>query len=171
MADPRTAGPQARRDTRSALMREKALAATGEVVNFCPYGCDTTALDERGYCFHLVGFTTNGRVMEPRVVRKDDGRIIVDGKKPQKLKAGDLLVKITTTARVYRAGGNPALVRKDDELDTNPDFLDPEELALQRALHDLQHPMLDGEVKVRTSYDDDDDELEAATRPAAPVTP
>ncbi len=166
MADPRAAGVQARPDHRSALQRAKAKAAQGEVVNFCPFGCDTPHLDEHGYCPHLVGFTANGRTYEPRV-RREDGRIITDGSQPRKVKAGDQLVRITSSSRVYRAVPDPALLPTESEAGNNPSFLDPEELENQRRLAELQNPQLDGVVGKRTAYDDDND-LELATRPGGP---
>ncbi len=152
----------------SALQRAKRTAAQGEVVNFCPFGCDGPDLDEHGYCPHLVGFTTDGRTYEPRVRRSADGRIITDGSRPKKIQSGDQLVRITTSARVYRRESSPELVRRPDEGGENPLFLDPEELELQQKLAELKNPVLDGPARVgRTSYDaDDDSELERATRPA-----
>ncbi len=38
--------------------------ALGQVVNYCPFGCQDAELDERGYCRHLVGFTNNGKEYE-----------------------------------------------------------------------------------------------------------
>ncbi len=69
----------------SPLMRAKAKAKTGEKINACPFGCDVRNLDDFGYCRHLIGFTTDGKLYEPmylvkgrRVVRP---KMIVDEEK------------------------------------------------------------------------------------------
>lgn len=35
--------------------------------NYCPFGCLTEDLNDRGYCKHLAGFTNDKKVMEPLV--------------------------------------------------------------------------------------------------------
>lgn len=129
MADPRLAspfemtehGPRPRAANLSPLMRAKGKAHQGEKVNFCPFGCDDSGLDENGYCRHLVGFTNDGKGYEPLVRRK--GRRVVcvkremiesgrgeDGEKeyewgppqPEAIRKSDKLVPITVSARVYR---------------------------------------------------------------------
>lgn len=66
MSDPRLVPPEKRIDQHlSDLMKAKKAATKGEVVNFCPYGCDVSGLDENGYCKHLVGFTVDKKTFEP----------------------------------------------------------------------------------------------------------
>jgi hypothetical protein len=36
---------------------------------YCPFGCTLEEGNERGYCDHLVGFTTDGKKYEPLKVR------------------------------------------------------------------------------------------------------
>lgn len=45
-----------RKDNRSDYLKARA-AAGGQVLNFCPYGCEDHVLDDRGYCKHMVGIT------------------------------------------------------------------------------------------------------------------
>lgn len=99
------------------------------ITNFCPYGC--TALDENGYCRHLVGFSDDGKSLEPleavrmRSRKDEDGNTVagefvrwrVNGRKRQPVQKGDKLVNPETpqldkgivtmakrwvSARVYR---------------------------------------------------------------------
>lgn len=163
MADPRLVPPNKRKDPLSPLMQAKQAANQGDVVNFCPFGCDDGMLDDTGYCHHLVGFTEDGRTMEPRVRRKEDGRIITTGKKVP-LNRGDIKVKVTTCARVYRRDGMADLVvQRTEEVEQ----VDNRELELQARLAELRNPQLDG-VYDHSPYDEsmNDDELEAATRPS-----
>lgn len=70
-----------------------------EIKNHCPYGCES--VDERGYCRHLVGFTNNGKTLEPIIYIKDkDGEqtglvVVRGGKKTQPVEKGDKLVNPT----------------------------------------------------------------------------
>lgn len=91
---------KARDANHSPLMRALAKAAQGETVNFCPFGCEEHELDERGYCPHLVGFSNDGKTMEP-FVQKGDQRVVV-GERPEPVRKGDKLVRITVSSRVYR---------------------------------------------------------------------
>jgi hypothetical protein len=85
-------------------------AADNRKLNLCPCGCPDTALNEHGYCEHLVGFTNDGRSYEPREFPAKDPKTPlesailerVDGSKPLPVLPDDILVQITTTARVYR---------------------------------------------------------------------
>jgi hypothetical protein len=87
-------------------MAAKSRSNLGEKVNFCPYGCQHDDLDDNGYCRHLIGFTTDGKVYEPmllvrgrRVVQARD----VDGSDlRQPLVRGDRLEPISISSRVYR---------------------------------------------------------------------
>ena len=94
-------GPQQRRANLSPLMQAKGRAHQGEKVNACPFGCEVSDLDELGYCRHLVGFTNDGKTMEP--MREGmDGRRKVFGKESESVLKADKLIKITVSSRVYR---------------------------------------------------------------------
>lgn len=84
----------------SPLMAAKT-AAKGETVCVCPYGCTLEDCDDNGYCDHLVGFTTDGKTMEP-MVKDVKGRRVVDGAHPEPLAKGDEKMQITVSSRVYR---------------------------------------------------------------------
>ncbi len=115
MSDPRLVALMDRKkqDQRSALMKAKGIVAQGGVVNFCPFGCDDTQLDEHGYCKHLIGFTNDKKFYEPmvwdatrqcRVVRvkmtvDEDGKPVPQLEPCQK---GDKFVEISVSSRVYR---------------------------------------------------------------------
>lgn len=97
----------------------KLLAANGEMVNACPYGCATETLSERGYCDHLLGFTVpvqrdgeKPEFYEPLVEKiAGDGRFLayfVDGFGKKKIPAGSHLEWITASARVYHKNGRKA---------------------------------------------------------------
>jgi hypothetical protein len=109
--DPREYGPQQRRANLSELMAAQMRASKGEKVNFCMFGCDDSDLDDNGYCRHVVGFTKDGKVMEP-----------VLGSRPEPILPGDKLVRITTDSRVYREQPPlPDQLTEDDlELATRP---------------------------------------------------
>jgi hypothetical protein len=62
----------AQRDGRTELV--KAQAEEGQTVNFCPFGCYDDELDEQGYCYHLIGFSPNGKALERNQVGPD-GRV------------------------------------------------------------------------------------------------
>lgn len=118
-------------DTRSELMKAKEKAMSGKV-NACPFGCDFKHLDEHGYCKHLIGFSNDRRTFEPmvrdqqnrrRLVRPkmktvqevaeydDDGKpVMADVREPMldKILPGDVLVRISTSYRVYRGPGRDA---------------------------------------------------------------
>ncbi len=112
--------------------------------NHCPKGCQTSDLDDMGYCKHLAGFTNDGKVMEPlvkvdRTTSEKKGRHgylagewTVDGAKREQVRKEDVLVnperdtidngavvrtKAWVSARVYRD-------LSDDELDklTRPEL-------------------------------------------------
>jgi hypothetical protein len=127
--------PNKRRSPLSPLMQAKSKAATGEQINFCPYGCPDTELDEHGYCYHLIGFTIPGdnKHFEPFMppvsdeksievgVRKTVGKKIVEKKGPggrvvgrkrvsaiEEVQKGDELVLISVSSRVYRKIPKPA---------------------------------------------------------------
>jgi hypothetical protein len=51
--------------------------------NLCPFGCTNEELNDIGHCTHLVGFTTNGKTLEPqvkrmRLARDPEGRLLRD---------------------------------------------------------------------------------------------
>jgi hypothetical protein len=101
--DPRNVSVQNRPDDRSRLMSAKGKAASGEKPNFCPHGCTDEELDDNGYCRHLIGFTTDGKIMEP-MVTDARGRRYVDGSKSSAVPPGSTLERITTCHRVYHRG-------------------------------------------------------------------
>ena len=106
MADPRIKAPESRKNPISPLMQAKAQALSGEKVNACPFGCELEELDEHGYCRHLVGFTTDGKVLERQRLVGDRRQVFGNEKEP--VRKGDVLVQITTSSRVYRADENVA---------------------------------------------------------------
>lgn len=93
--------PNQRKQTLSPLMRLKQTTTTGEKVNVCPFGCTADDIDEHGYCCHLVGFTNDGRTMEPMKLN-EQGKRFVHGAKKEPVLASDQLVQITVSSRVYR---------------------------------------------------------------------
>lgn len=99
--DPRQAPPDKRVAPKSPLMAAMAKASTGEKVNACPFGCQVEDLDDNGYCDHLMGFTNDGKTMEP-MVKDHRERRVVQGAHPQPVLKKDVLVQITTSSRVYR---------------------------------------------------------------------
>lgn len=125
MADPRIITDVAERIGKgkksklSRLLLAKAENTTGEVLNFCPFGCPDEALDDHGYCDHLVGFTNstlqeckagNG-VMDPMVMNEAGRRVVQVpsrrvGKKEifqqTKVLPTDVLELISISSRVYR---------------------------------------------------------------------
>lgn len=153
MADPRLRAPAQRKNPLSPLMQAKRAASSGSVVNFCPFGCGDDALDDHGYCHHLVGFTSDGRVMECRV-RRSDGRIITSGTKKQELQRGDVKVKVTTSARVYRREGVPGIASPRHASERSP--LDEKQDELKAQLQSLMNPVLEGAYDEPTGYDDDE---------------
>ncbi len=129
----------------SKLMKAKQ---GGNIPNACPFGCQPHQLNEQGYCWHLVGFTNGGREYEPLVLNHM-GRLQCDGKKRQELQPGDRLIRITTSARVYRPTGNPLLAREfEREKTENPAAT--EEERLRRLIADVQNPILEGVVSAGT---------------------
>ena len=112
MADPRLVTDVKKRLPKlSPLMQAKADNVDGSKVNMCPFGCEDEELDDFGYCGHLVGFTNDGKLMEPQVVNEFGRRQVVvatrrEGKKDvpvlEPVLKTDKLVQITTSYRVYR---------------------------------------------------------------------
>lgn len=100
-------------DVRTAFKTLLDEADEPKSVNACPFHCEPSDLDELGYCCHLVGFT-NAKIPEG-VVKNPSGvvevlsapdavlrrRSILRGQNVP-LEAGDVLVRITTSSRVYR---------------------------------------------------------------------
>ena len=58
-------------------------------------------LDDNGYCRHLVGFTTDGKQMEPTSINSM-GRQVTLGHTKMPVRKTDQLVPITVSSRVYR---------------------------------------------------------------------
>jgi hypothetical protein len=92
----------------SPLMKAIESAQENEPVNGCPFGCADEDLDERNYCRHMVGVTPTrttppgvGDPYEP-VVREEGQPPRLNGRKPQKIREGDVSLRITTSYRVYR---------------------------------------------------------------------
>lgn len=100
-----------RRASLSPLMVAKGKASTGEKVNFCPFGCEQDDIDEHGYCRHLVGFTNDGKQMEP-MIHDDQGRKVVQGAKKEPVLKTDKLIQITVSQRVYRESGTSQLLEQ-----------------------------------------------------------
>lgn len=80
-----------------------------EYTNHCPFGCEGADLYERAYCRHLVGFSNDGKTMEPvekimayppvdpdepdaERIPRWNGNVRVNGRKRQKIQKGDKLV-------------------------------------------------------------------------------
>jgi len=69
---------------------------------FCPFGCQGDECDEKGYCAHLVGFTTDRETVEPLTEllvwsdRKErwvpTGHLTVNGAHLEQLQDDDVLV-------------------------------------------------------------------------------
>lgn len=80
----------------------------GDIVLACQFDCEPENYDDKGYCRHLVGFTTatDKKRFHPRRIRRgENGEVIsefVDGSKPQPVHPKDILVRITGSDRVYR---------------------------------------------------------------------
>ena len=107
MADPRIEDIRARKANLSDLMVARSKASLGEKVNFCPFGCADEQIDDKGYCPHLVGFTTDGKAMEPVVQMTPDFEgastyVAVLGSRRELVRKDDELVRITVSSRVYR---------------------------------------------------------------------
>jgi hypothetical protein len=102
--DPRIAGPGlGGKAPLSELMVAKSRAALGEKVNFCPFNCGLEDLDDLGYCEHLIGFTTDGKTLEPMVADSRGRKKVLGGKEhEQKVRPTDKLIRITVSSRVYR---------------------------------------------------------------------
>jgi ferredoxin-thioredoxin reductase catalytic subunit len=60
------------RDGRTELL--KVQSEEGQNANFCPFGCQDDELDEQGYCYHLIGFSPDGKKLELNKVG-EDGRV------------------------------------------------------------------------------------------------
>jgi hypothetical protein len=94
----------------SPLMAALNSATDGEVVNACPFGCETEDLSDKGHCRHLIGFTLPqdaGRfeVLEPP---DENGSRRVNGRKIEKVRPGDKLMRVTICHRVYRKSPDDA---------------------------------------------------------------
>lgn len=101
--DPRQFGPQQRKARLSKLAAaQKRARASNQVVNVCPFGCTDNNLDGNGYCYHLVGTSNDKMSMEPMFLDPQRHIRRTDGKKRQKLKDGDKLVRCSNNFRVYR---------------------------------------------------------------------
>lgn len=151
MADPRAVGPQNRKANHSPLMQALSKRSLGETVNFCPFGCSDEQLDEQGACCHLIGFYDKGTTFEPRKRRKDN-RIITTGAKREPMQNGFVLVRITTTARVYSPTPRPELMVKKEESDKVTAQIEAEERRLLEMAERVRSPILEG-VWGSTDYD------------------
>lgn len=158
MADPRNeTNPGMRRANHSRLMEALKNKGSGTVVNFCPFGCEDHQLDENGWCAHLIGFYNGGNTYEPRIRRKSDKRIIVSGKARLPMEKGFVLVRITTTARVYSPKAAEHLAVKRDDADREYSEVMERERQLLEAAEKVRNPVLEGEWE--SAYE----------RPAAPA--
>lgn len=166
MADPRNVGPQNRKSNHSQLMVALQRKSQGEVINFCPFGCQDHQLDDHGYCGHLVGFYNGGSTYEPRKVRKKDKRIIVAGDQRQPMRNGFVLVRITTTARVYSPEPVKELCIVRGDYDMAQFELMEQERKLLEAAENIRNPRLEG-VWGQTDYDAPAAAATPPTKPAA----
>lgn len=153
--DPRTTAPLDRFKAvrkglnHSRLMQLKAATPAGETVNVCPFGCEDHELDDRGYCGHLVGFYRGGKTYEPRkmvpLFKGSPTKIeIVDGSKPELMKDGFQLVRITTTARVYSPAVNKQFVVRQSQQDGEASAILEAERRLAEAAERVRTPVLEG---------------------------
>lgn len=166
MADPRSTATQNKSANYSPLMAALTNNIFAKsVVNFCPFGCSDEMLDDHGYCGHLIGFYNGGQSFEPRVVRKKDKRIVVDGSKRQPMKQGYRLIRITTTARVYAPTLVKELTVSRHEYDTVMAEIMDKEARLLAAAEAVRNPVLEG-VWGETLYDNPVG-ADAAKTPAA----
>lgn len=161
MADPRTVnvleratvndkivnrGGKAVNPNLSPLMVAKGLQETGEKANFCPFGCSDDELDDHGYCYHLVGFTNDGKKYEPMVCGSDGNLVVQVPFKTQRLgprkikkiyeygkvEKTDVLRRITTSARVYRD------VPRPEGWDARDEFLGDDEEVPEDASEETE---------------------------------
>lgn len=134
----------------SPLMKMKAKALQGEIVNVCPFKCEDRHLDDHGYCHHLVGFTDaklrKKGLYEPLIRRKINGIVFRtnDGFGKQKLQAGDKFCRITSSWRVYRdvkpSEDDIARMKQADvELDEEEEEPEEEEIG-EEELEELTRP-------------------------------
>lgn len=144
MADPRITSMGDRRANLSPLMEALNRSDTNGVPNFCPFGCVTEDLDERGHCGHLVGFYNGGSTYEPRCVRKRDGSVFVDGTKRQPMQKDFVLVQITTSARVYSPKLKPELSFKRGTIDRALAEVAARESAILAEAARISSPVLNG---------------------------
>lgn len=130
--DPRVAGmanPLNRRDGRSKFFKLQSSLMPGNVVNACPFGCGDDQLDEKGFCYHMVGFCNSDRDGKPlreyeplcrmrmqspnqpgKIVDRGNTLMVLGGKEHrQPLQKGDVLVRITNSFRVYRKSMTPEM--------------------------------------------------------------
>ena len=140
-------------DTRSELVKAQSRAVRGKV-NACPFGCGFSKLDENGYCRHLIGFSNDQKTFEPMVYDPHTGRRVVkvarretgqnpvawndDGVPvmeavfelvPEKIQPDDVLVRITSSYRVYRDVGKSTPQKRFDAVEGTQDDLAREALA------------------------------------------
>ena len=81
---------------------------------FCPFECKGTECDERGYCAHLVGFTTDRQTVEPLeelLVHSDKkdkwlttGHLTVNGAHLEKLQPEDKLINPIVRDKDFKTG-------------------------------------------------------------------
>src|ERR1700731_3755102 len=81
---------------------------------FCPFGCKGPECDERGYCAHLVGFTTDRETVEPLeelLVHSEKkgkwiatGPLTVNGAHKEYLQTDDKLVNPIVRDKDYKTG-------------------------------------------------------------------
>lgn len=110
-------------DRRSDYLKARAHSG-GQVLNFCPFGCEDHTLDDQGRCLHLVGNThqpehegERPKIYSPlKYGRNLDGSIqfdvlVTDGADPQPVHEKDVLIPVSVDSMVYRrnAGERPAV--------------------------------------------------------------
>lgn len=82
-----------------------AIGTNADAVNYCPFNCHESELEEHGYCCHLIGFTNDGKIMEP-ITYNEKGQIAVRGRKRdrQEVQKNDRRVNPVLTSRDPRSG-------------------------------------------------------------------
>ncbi len=105
----------------------EAIQAAAPMRSFCPFGCDDDNVDEYGRCYHVIGYSPDGKHVEP-LERSADGQLRVQVRK-YAVKNGrrvavldkvsarrHVLVPITTSFIVYEDRPMPEGWLPPDEL-------------------------------------------------------
>ncbi len=175
----------------SKLMKARGRAQEGQIVNFCPFGCENEELSSSGYCHHLIGFTKDKKEFEPLVdvgggeyriqVKRD--KIMLQGfEKPdstgkrerrwkwgppqvEKCKKGDLFERTTNEWRVYRDVPKPEQEIEESLDEPMVETREPETSTAQE-ISDLRRQLAEAQAALAESQElKEENELEAAIRP------